>query len=230
MCAACVTKIPILRRYAGTKGVIMVVRDGERGAWRRLEGDLLGEPQGGADEAQLNVVDAQSTIDKRPRSHSSSQDDGPEPKRVKTSASSPCLAPALNQIAQALFEDQKSGLARSTIEGTGDVFLTDDFRQRWCRCEQCLPLLQAHPYLLEEEETYEPPEDPDSGLSFEELGVRALERLPRDRAIDGIHAFNNMRDHLLEYLRPFAQEGKIVEAADVTQFFEALKEKGHAAN
>lgn len=75
----------------------------------------------------------------------------------------------------------------------------------------------AHPYLLDEEDTYEPPEDPDSGmimssfqrrirtdcvsgLSFEELGTRALERLPRDRALDGIHAFNDMRYDLLQLL------------------------------
>ena len=31
------------------------------------------------------------------------------------------------------------------------------------------------------------------GLSLEELGMRELERLPRDRAIDGIDAFNAMR-------------------------------------
>lgn len=119
--------------------------------------------------------------------------------------------------------------------------------------------------MLEEEDTYEPPEDPDSGmimsssswrvhdnvvsgLSFEELGARALERLPRDRALDGIHAFNDMRyvlsrglppfpdvtftpsDHLLEYLRPFAQQGKIVEEADVTRFFEAFKQKRTQVN
>ena len=35
--------------------------------------------------------------------------------------------------------------------------------------------------------------DSNSGLSLEELGMRALHRLPRDRAIDGIHAFNAMR-------------------------------------
>lgn len=79
---------------------------------------------------------------------------------------------------------------------------------------KCLASLRLHPYLLEEEETYEPPEDPDSGelhssgmtsdpmdverrlflgLSLEELGMRALERLPRDKAIDGIRAFNEMR-------------------------------------
>jgi hypothetical protein len=76
---------------------------------------------------------------------------------------------------------------------------------------QCFPSLELSPFLLKEEETYEPPKDPDCGeylvtfhlnrnisfiflgLSLEELGMRALERLPRDRAIDGIHAFNAMR-------------------------------------
>ena len=74
-----------------------------------------------------------------------------------------------------------------------------------------MPPLQANRFLLEEEETYEPPDDPDSGtctiewiscllinkflvgLSLEELGIRALEHVPRDRAIDGIHAFNELR-------------------------------------
>jgi E3 ubiquitin-protein ligase UBR7 len=32
-----------------------------------------------------------------------------------------------------------------------------------------------------------------SELSLEQLGIRALERLPRDRALDGIRAFNTMR-------------------------------------
>jgi hypothetical protein len=30
-------------------------------------------------------------------------------------------------------------------------------------------------------------------LSLEELGLRALDRIPRDRALDGIRAFNTMR-------------------------------------
>ncbi|KAJ8518624.1 hypothetical protein ONZ45_g4302 [Pleurotus djamor] len=88
----------------------------------------------------------------------------------------------------------------------------------------CLPDLEAHPFLLREEETFEPPEDPDSGLSLEELGMRALARLPRDRAIEGIHAFNEMRDGLMGYLRPFAQAGKVVNETDVRDFFDQLKE------
>jgi len=31
------------------------------------------------------------------------------------------------------------------------------------------------------------------GLSLEELGMRALASIPRDRAIDSIHAFNKMK-------------------------------------
>ncbi|THH18346.1 hypothetical protein EUX98_g8977 [Antrodiella citrinella] len=94
----------------------------------------------------------------------------------------------------------------------------------------CLPSLEAHPYLIEEEETYEPPEDPDSGLSLEELGLRALQRYPRDRAIDGIRAFNEMRDELMNHLRPFAQEGKEVTEADIRGFFEARMTAAHAGS
>lgn len=86
--------------------------------------------------------------------------------------------------------------------------LRQSFHLRLIR--QCLQSLDEHPYLVEVEETYEPPTDPDSGtldallpavldlhfssgLSLEELGLRALQRIPRDRAIDGIRAFNEMR-------------------------------------
>jgi len=38
------------------------------------------------------------------------------------------------------------------------------------------------------------------GLSLEELGMRALSKLPRDRAIDSIHAFNKMKFVLFLHL------------------------------
>jgi hypothetical protein len=53
--------------------------------------------------------------------------------------------------------------------------------------------------LEEEEETYEPPEDPDAGLSLEELGMRALEKLPKEQAINGIMAFQRMRYAFLDH-------------------------------
>ena len=41
-------------------------------------------------------------------------------------------------------------------------FFNDDVRSD-LMLVQCLPSLEAKPYLLEEEDTYEPPDDPDSG-------------------------------------------------------------------
>ena len=75
-----------------------------------------------------------------------------------------------------------------------------------------------------------------------EFGNRADQScFPYDKAIDGILAFNKMRcgstffissffsegttrDNLVEYLRPFAQEGQVVKEADVRSFFETLAE------
>lgn len=236
VCYDCVTKIDTLRRYAGTKGVIMVVRDDESSPWKTVGGDVL-------PAAALNHTNSDSPLEvdgsespsilERHSSSPHAQGEERETKRRKISnpSLSRCLAPPASSIAKAIYECKPQGSrVWGSHLGTGDVFLTEGWRQRWCRCDQCLPSLQAHPYLLAEEETYEPPEDPDSGLSLEELGMRALARLPRDRAIDGIHAFNNMRDGLMEYLRPFAQEGRVVEAADVNRFFERLLERRQARN
>lgn len=86
---------------------------------------------------------------------------------------------------------------------------------------QCAPSFDLRPYLISTpEETYSPPPDPDAGLSLEALGMRALMRLPRAQAIDSLRAFNEMRDGLMEYLRPFATEGRVVGEEDVRAFFE----------
>lgn len=47
---------------------------------------------------------------------------------------------------------------------------------------------------------------PITGMSLEQLGMRALLNLPRDRAIDGIHAYNTMRYLGSYYMKPFDGE------------------------
>ncbi|KAF9561238.1 hypothetical protein CPC08DRAFT_664618 [Agrocybe pediades] len=221
VCCDCVSRNPTLTRWAGTSGVMMIVRDNVSDPWRRLNGSV---------KATLEVIEIEDSQSasllgvKRPPSPSVLE--GPEAKRLKGSSltenpsDSLCLAPPQEPLAQKILSslniDPESSL------GTGDIFLTPGFMDRWCHCGSCLPSLKAHPYLLEEEDTYEPPEDPDSGLSLEELGMRALERIPRDRAIDGIHAFNEMRNDLVNFLRPFAQDGKVVNETDVRDFFSSL--------
>ncbi|KAJ3569823.1 hypothetical protein NP233_g4802 [Leucocoprinus birnbaumii] len=225
ICAACVFDQEHLQKWAGSPGAIIVTRQSLNEPWRLEQGLTRGED----DKVEIEQTpDTPMTRSKRPLSPS---EHSPESKRIRTSydtaeaTSRICLAPPSNPVASRIFAGGlKAALDSSTSLGTGDIFLTEGFRDRWCRCDTCQPPLRARPYLLEEEETYEPPEDPDSGLSLEELGMRALERIPRDRAIDGIHAFQEMRDDLMKFLRPFAQEGKVVNEADVRGFFASLTE------
>ncbi|KAF8904557.1 hypothetical protein CPB85DRAFT_1376906 [Mucidula mucida] len=214
VCAACVRKIPTLLRYAGTEGCLMAIRDAPSLPWKVLAPtqDPVVVFDEGTPTSEAPVVPSKRALSP------SAREGEREAKRPRA-----CLAPPLNPVAQQILADPSSEL------GAGDVFLTEDFRERWCRCEECLPSLEANAFLLKEEETYEPPEDPDSGLSLEELGMRALNRLPRERAIDGIHAFNAMRDNLVQYLRPFANEGKVVGDEDVKAFFDKLREQSAKA-
>lgn len=40
---------------------------------------------------------------------------------------------------------------------TFSLFCKEGFREYFCRCAECYPLLKKHPQLMEEEESYEPP-------------------------------------------------------------------------
>ncbi|KAI0266378.1 hypothetical protein BC834DRAFT_823692 [Gloeopeniophorella convolvens] len=249
VCRSCVSKIPILQGWAGTPGIAMVVRDDPSSPWRvigtledEVEVEVVSEAQKGAlpgatgseqplpsvvappEDERTPPPDSDTSLGKK-RVLASGEADEPDAKRSRVSPSSSqnphvCLAPAHNSIAQRILTQDDARML-----GTGDVFLTgDSWRKRWCLCESCSPNLRDYPYLLEEEDTYQPPEDPDSKLSLEELGLRALERIPRDRALDGIRAFNSMRDDLKNFLRPFAQDGREVAEDDVRRFFEARSE------
>ncbi|KAI0315997.1 hypothetical protein OF83DRAFT_1061113 [Amylostereum chailletii] len=231
VCGACVAQIPILQRWAGTPGVHIVMRDAPDAPWKVVDRSLPADVPD--QKTHVNIAeDGEGTGEGvqlgHKRAHSNSLETS-EAKRARTSPAPACLAPPENPVAQRVYAALSTSPDEATTLGAGDVFLTEGWRGRWCRCGSCLPQLETRPYLLEEEETYEPPEDPDSHLSLEELGMRALSRLPRDRAIDGIHAFNDMRDGLLAFLRPFAQEGKVVAEADIHAFFGARAEADAAA-
>ncbi|KAF9788430.1 hypothetical protein BJ322DRAFT_1106424 [Thelephora terrestris] len=220
VCRSCVLEIPILRKYAGTPDALVVIRRSSEGVWTVLGGasdldaDFHIDVEAGAKRSRNVSEDGEPAL-KRVRLHGGDEQSG-------TSASAlPCLAPSPSQEVQSLLQQVEKGDYEFFA---GDLFLTDDFRDRWCKCTSCSESLSAHPYLLTEEDTYEPPADPDSGLSLEELGLRALEHIPRDRAIDGIQAFMDLRDGLMQYLKPFAEQDKEVNESDIQAFFEARKQ------
>ena len=111
-----------------------------------------------------------------------------------------------------------------------DLFLGEDFRDRICRCTVCLAKWAQLPHVLDAEETYAPPSDPQASVrdddaasitsSTYDLGMAALRSMPREQMINSLHAYSKFRDALWEHLKPFAGTGKVVREEDVRAFFQ----------
>lgn len=127
------------------------------------------------------------------------------------------------------------------------LFFTEDFREKFCRCSSCYERSSAHPQLLEEEEVYEPPlsnaaESEDGGGSTHgsgsllERGESALRNVDRVRAIEGVMAYNHLKEQLKPFFQQFADSGQAIGAEDIKSYFaklrgdeEGIKEAGEAA-
>lgn len=120
--------------------------------------------------------------------------------------------------------------------GTFSIFLKEDFRDRFCHCPKCYRNLVPHNQLLEEEDTYEPPLSesdesvfPGSGArsqgtgSLLERGEAALSGVDRVRAIEGVMVYNQLKDKVKAFLKPFAESGQPVGAEDIKAYFEKLR-------
>lgn len=108
-----------------------------------------------------------------------------------------------------------------------NLFLTSNFRDivKTNGESDIVHLSFVYPFLADEEQVYEPASDDDAGSSLLEAGTSALHKLPRQQAIDGMAAYNQIKDKLSAFLKPFAEDGKVVTDQDVTGFFEEMKKK-----
>ncbi|KAI9889484.1 MAG: hypothetical protein M1814_005267 [Vezdaea aestivalis] len=114
------------------------------------------------------------------------------------------------------------------------LFFKPDFRTHFCRCADCFPRLSRFPQLLEEEESYEPPRSEGSDAngpsgssvgtaSLLDRGEAALNAVDRVRAIEGVMAYNHLKEKVKTFLKPFAESGEVVGADDVKKYFEKLR-------
>ncbi|KAG5363680.1 Protein mlo2 [Yarrowia sp. B02] len=108
-----------------------------------------------------------------------------------------------------------------------NMFLSSNFRQIVSECQdpKIFGITLTYPFLAEEEQVYEPPSDDDAGSSLLDAGTSALHKIPRQQAIDGMAAYNQIKDKLSAFFKPFAEGGKVVTDQDVTGFFEEMKKK-----
>ena len=59
------------------------------------------------------------------------------------------------------------------------------------------------------------------GSQYEE-GMKALSEMDRVKQVEAIQGYNTMKSNLMEYLKKFAENGKVVREEDIQEFFQQM--------
>ncbi|CAK5262231.1 unnamed protein product, partial [Mycena citricolor] len=117
VCRTCVSRIPALKLIVGTLGAIAVVRDSPEASWRKL-----------------GVPDDDAAAVSNPAKRAAGEEEGEKViKRARAdssgASSSTTTTATICRAPQTELDVDDPALC------SGDVFLTDGFRERWCRCD-----------------------------------------------------------------------------------------------
>jgi len=212
ICYKCVDANPWIRAYAGSQGFLKpVFNNASSSAIKPVA-------------AENGKRKAEDTEDSSAIKRVKVEDISDESAETKTTTESTTEAP----------KSAKHTSLSNPPNGSFSIFVKEDFREHFCRCPECFPRLAKYPQLLEEEEAYEPPvSESDAGEangggsvgtgSILERGEAALSTMDRMRAIEGVMAYNHLRDKVKTFLQPFAESGQAVGAEDVKAYFAKLR-------
>ncbi|CAG8977358.1 hypothetical protein HYALB_00011373 [Hymenoscyphus albidus] len=248
ICYKCVEAYPWIKRYTGAPGFLAPVF--KRSTAPSPERGLLAKTEEAIASNTLTTKKRKADDDEESVASSAS-------KRVKeltpdvASAANEAAALANNSISVAepvvstMDEVVCKVKALSAPNGQVSLFFKSDFRDHLCHCTDCFPELKKHTQLLEEEEIYEPEmseDEADGGGStvgsgsIYERGESALKNVDRVRAIEGVMAYNHLKDKLTPFFQQFAESGKAISAEDIKAHFakmrgdaEAMKEANAGA-
>ena len=250
ICYKCVDAFPWIKQYAGTAGFLApVFYKPHEDAHTAVPAAALGVAQAEASDTSSRKRKAdddgqgEDSAAKKPRSEVGEDEHKAKAETLKEETSAPAC---------------KRKTLPAPPAGQFSLFFTESFRDHLCRCVACFPLLKSHPQLLEEEETYEPPVSDDGSAdgghdgpgsidgsggarshgsgSLYERGESALRNVDRVRAIEGVMAYNHLKDKLKPFFQQFAESGQAISAEDIKAYFaklrgdeQAIQEAGEAA-
>jgi E3 ubiquitin-protein ligase UBR7 len=225
ICYKCVDAHPWIRKYAGTAGFLPALFS------KPVQG--AAQPaNGAAPTSKKRKADEDVEMESESKRAKSEVDDlSPAPVVEAAAAEVPKEEPAeeTHDSAPAC----KHAQLQPAPEGQFSLFYKENFRDRLCRCASCYPNLNPHPQLLEEEEIYQPPISEDGSEqgggsthgsgSLYERGESALRNVDRVRAIEGVMAYNHLKEQLKPFFQQFAESGKAIGAEDIKAYFAKLR-------
>ncbi|KAH8902739.1 hypothetical protein BR93DRAFT_233181 [Coniochaeta sp. PMI_546] len=221
ICYKCVEAFPWIKRYAGTAGFLPPVYF--HSAASRDHDQVT--PSAVDESSKKRKADDEAEEPQEPKRQKS--EDGPLPPVDR-----PATGTAETADARAATSSCKLDALPTAPEGQFSLFFQEGFREKICHCSSCFPLLVPHPQLVEEEETYEPPvseEGSENGGSTHgsgsllDRGESALRNVDRVRAIEGVMAYNHLKDKLKPFFQQFAESGQAISAEDIKQYFAKLR-------
>ncbi|KAI1431180.1 hypothetical protein GGR50DRAFT_102271 [Xylaria sp. CBS 124048] len=227
ICYKCVEAYPWIKRYAGGPGFLPAV--------------FLQRPD--------PVVEESSTTKKRKPEEDATDAEMESNKRIKKESkpadaeNSGGIAASNDAPPKVEGEDAKDAAVAKAPEckfmslppapkGVFSLFAKADFREQLCHCPSCFSYLKPHAQLLEAEEEYEPSlsegEELENGSthasgSLYERGESVLKTVDRVRAIEGVMAYNNLKEKLKPFFQQFAESGKAIGAEDIKAYFAKLR-------
>ncbi|KAK0108457.1 hypothetical protein ONS95_003260 [Cadophora gregata] len=246
ICYKCVEANPWIKRYAGTTGFLAPVF--RRSTAPSPETGLLGKTEELVASHLPLIKKRKAEDDEESVASKRHKEDMPA-----ASGDSLLVAPVQPELAtltEPAASENGNGPCRykslaPAPTGQVSLFFKEDFREHLCRCSSCFPLLQAHEQLLDEEELYEPSvsdnEEEAGGStvgsgSIYDRGESALKNVDRVRAIEGVMAYNHLKDKLKPFFQQFAESGQAISAEDIKAHFakmrgdeQAIKDAGEGA-
>ena len=181
ICYKCVDANPWIKRYANAEG-FMSLKHEEVGPYELSQSaESATELQGRVHPTIATPSAEEVASKKRKAKDDESGTDYSASKKIKA-----------DEAATKDQEMPKHASLPPVPSGRFSIFAKDnDFRSRFCDCDECYKFLREHPQLLEEEETYEPPLSEDGDAqggsvgtgSLLDRGEAALSNIDRVRAI-----------------------------------------------
>ncbi|ELT99453.1 hypothetical protein CAPTEDRAFT_222324 [Capitella teleta] len=132
---------------------------------------------------------------------------------------------------KSLTECKRNDFPAATVE-PHTLFWKSGWRSALCTCEKCKALYAelGVSFLTNEKDSitaYEA-KNQSSGASQYERGMDALSSMDRVQQVEVIQGYNDMKSALSDYLKNFADSGKVVSQEDIKSFFENLSKKPKA--
>ncbi|XP_060570562.1 putative E3 ubiquitin-protein ligase UBR7 [Ruditapes philippinarum] len=129
---------------------------------------------------------------------------------------------------QCLLEDLN---AREVTVKESATFWPEGFRSKLCVCTACKAMYkdQDIEFIVDESDSvlaYEKRgKDKRSPSSEADQEKRVLEGMDRVQQIEMVQGFNDMKSALSDYLKKFAENGKVVRAEDIREFFSQMEQR-----